>query len=670
MQVLVTLNSGQGVNLGPNFTLSVNNGTITPNTATITELLLGKLVTVDTATQITITSIGDCTNSLILNIISATTTTTTTTTTAAPTTTTTAAPTTTTTAAPTTTTTSTTTTEAPTTTTTTTSAPTTTTTEAPTTTTTTTAAPTTTTTAAPTTTTTSAPTTTTTTTTAPICSSYEITNSAIDARNPTWLDCDNVSQSVTLDPSETITICAYSITDTQGCIVTNLGPCPTTSTTTTTTAAPTTTTTTQQTVWYNLTKCADGTSAVSIGYIIGTFVTNQLVVDAGTPYTILSQVTTNPGGTQLVITSVGGALGCPTTTTTTTTAAPTTTTTSTTTTIAPFNQSTNYASTAFNACYAPTSTFAMVGNAPTFCASTVFTSAGGWGGVATGTYFVSYAGNSMQVSHTFGQGFATSTGICITCPATTTTTTAAPTTTTTTTTTAAPTTTTTSTTTTIAPFNQSTNYASTAFNACYAPTSTFAMVGNAPTFCASTVFTSAGGWGGVATGTYFVSYAGNSMQVSHTFGQGFATSTGICITCPATTTTTTAAPTTTTTAAPITTTTIAGYTVNVYAQRSGLATGPIVYIYRSTDGVNFVTSGVTVNRTPGALMYTLTIPSGTTLYLQQVNTQTSVASSVTATAQLNSYPASATGGNCTNTYTITSATNIYLFVSVNDACIP
>ena len=154
MVVLVTLNSGQGVNLGPNFTLSANTGTITPATATLTQLLAGIYVTVDNAAvSVTITSTGSCTNSLVLNITSITTTTTTTTT--APTTTTT-----TTTAAPTTTTT---TTSAPTTTTTTTTA-------APTTTTTTTAAPTTTTTttAVPTTTTTSTSTSTTTTTLAPV----------------------------------------------------------------------------------------------------------------------------------------------------------------------------------------------------------------------------------------------------------------------------------------------------------------------------------------------------------------------------------------------------------------------------------------------------------------------------------------------------------------------
>lgn len=141
MLVLVTLNAGQGINLGPNFTLSANTGTVTPNTATLTQLLAGIYVTVDNAaTSVTVTSLGNCTNSLVLNINAITTTTTTaapttttTTTTAAPTTTTT-----TTTAAPTTTTTSTTTTSTTTTSTTTTSTTTTTTTAAPTTTTTTT----------------------------------------------------------------------------------------------------------------------------------------------------------------------------------------------------------------------------------------------------------------------------------------------------------------------------------------------------------------------------------------------------------------------------------------------------------------------------------------------------------------------------------------------------
>lgn len=146
MNVLLKLNDGLGISLGPNFAITANIGTVNPSTLTKTQLLAGILVDVDNlATTIKIESTGDCTNSLILNISNPTTTTTTasptTTTTIAPTTTTTTiSSTTTTTVAPTTTTTTlatTTTTAAPTTSTTTNNLPTTTTTIAPTTTTTT-----------------------------------------------------------------------------------------------------------------------------------------------------------------------------------------------------------------------------------------------------------------------------------------------------------------------------------------------------------------------------------------------------------------------------------------------------------------------------------------------------------------------------------------------------
>jgi hypothetical protein len=105
MNITLTLTAGLGADLGPNFNLTSNVGSVTPSTATKTELTTGKSVSVDdAATQVTITSTGTCTNALTLNISgipATTTTTTTTTTTAAPTTTTT----TTTTEAPTTTTT-------------------------------------------------------------------------------------------------------------------------------------------------------------------------------------------------------------------------------------------------------------------------------------------------------------------------------------------------------------------------------------------------------------------------------------------------------------------------------------------------------------------------------------------------------------------------------------
>jgi len=96
MNILLTLDSGMGANLGPNFNLTSNSGhTVTPNTATKSELVAGKMVSVspDGATNIFVTSTGVCTNTLVLNIAgittSTTTSTTSTSTTAAPTTTTT-----------------------------------------------------------------------------------------------------------------------------------------------------------------------------------------------------------------------------------------------------------------------------------------------------------------------------------------------------------------------------------------------------------------------------------------------------------------------------------------------------------------------------------------------------------------------------------------------------
>ena len=71
MNVIVTLNAGLGSDLGPNFNLTSNGSptTVTPSTATKTELLAGSTVTVDdSATQITVTSTGVCTNSLNLSI--------------------------------------------------------------------------------------------------------------------------------------------------------------------------------------------------------------------------------------------------------------------------------------------------------------------------------------------------------------------------------------------------------------------------------------------------------------------------------------------------------------------------------------------------------------------------------------------------------------------------
>lgn len=108
MDVLLTLDSGMGYSLGPNFNLTANPGhTVTPNTATRAELIAGKMVSVspEGATIIFVTSTGACTNQLLINIAGITTSTTTSTTSTSTTSTsTTAAPTTTTTSTSTTTT--------------------------------------------------------------------------------------------------------------------------------------------------------------------------------------------------------------------------------------------------------------------------------------------------------------------------------------------------------------------------------------------------------------------------------------------------------------------------------------------------------------------------------------------------------------------------------------
>jgi hypothetical protein len=69
MNVIVTLNAGLGADLGP-FNLTANTGVVTPSTATKSQLLAGKTVSVsNVATQITVTSTGVCTNSITLPII-------------------------------------------------------------------------------------------------------------------------------------------------------------------------------------------------------------------------------------------------------------------------------------------------------------------------------------------------------------------------------------------------------------------------------------------------------------------------------------------------------------------------------------------------------------------------------------------------------------------------
>jgi hypothetical protein len=78
--ITLILGGGLSSDLGPNFNLTADIGSVTPSTGTKTELLAGKIVSVDdAATLVTITSTGLCTNSITQSIPCVSTTTTTTT---------------------------------------------------------------------------------------------------------------------------------------------------------------------------------------------------------------------------------------------------------------------------------------------------------------------------------------------------------------------------------------------------------------------------------------------------------------------------------------------------------------------------------------------------------------------------------------------------------------
>ena len=63
-EITLTLDSGAGADLGPNFNVTVDLGTISPTSATKTELLSGKIfeISTDDFVTVTVTSTGNCTN--------------------------------------------------------------------------------------------------------------------------------------------------------------------------------------------------------------------------------------------------------------------------------------------------------------------------------------------------------------------------------------------------------------------------------------------------------------------------------------------------------------------------------------------------------------------------------------------------------------------------------
>jgi hypothetical protein len=70
MDIYVKLSSDLGSDLGPNFSISADVGSVTSSSATKSELLSGKTFTLsdNTASSITISSIGACSNSSSFNI--------------------------------------------------------------------------------------------------------------------------------------------------------------------------------------------------------------------------------------------------------------------------------------------------------------------------------------------------------------------------------------------------------------------------------------------------------------------------------------------------------------------------------------------------------------------------------------------------------------------------
>jgi hypothetical protein len=79
--VVITLNPGMGSNLGPIFTLSANVGSVTPSSVILSDLETGYNVSIeDGATDVIITSTGECTNSLTVSLTTTSSTTSSTTT--------------------------------------------------------------------------------------------------------------------------------------------------------------------------------------------------------------------------------------------------------------------------------------------------------------------------------------------------------------------------------------------------------------------------------------------------------------------------------------------------------------------------------------------------------------------------------------------------------------
>jgi hypothetical protein len=265
---------------------------------------------------------------------------------------------------------------------------------------------------------------------------------------PTTTTTSTTSTTTSLAPTTSTTSTTTSLaptTTSTTTTTTSLAPTTTSTTTSTTTEAATTTSTTTSTTTEAATTTSTTTSTTTEAATTTSTTTSTTTEAATTTSTTSTTTTLEPTTTTTSTTSTTTTLEPTTTTTstttTTTTLEPTTTTTSTTTTTTTlaFSGSVGYSGNDATVCFTPVATFTMTGNAGSFCASTIFTSAS-WGAVASGAYFIAFGGNILPVNHVLGENTATTSGACTACPITTTTTTTTSTSTTSTSTTSTTTT--------------------------------------------------------------------------------------------------------------------------------------------------------------------------------------------------------------------------------------
>jgi hypothetical protein len=365
------------------------------------------------------------------------------------------------------------------------------------------------------------------------------------------------SVNTTTTSTTTTTTTAYTGSSTT---TTTLAP----TTTTTTTAAPTTTTSTTTTTttlapaMYTLTaENATGLGACAATVNVTYYMTHGATLQVGNALYQNSNLSTPAingyysDGTNYYLVSGGsgviasGGTCASLTTTTTTTAAPT------------YPYTVGYGSTPSQACYSPSTTSTIQGNANLFINCTQFT--GGDLMAHSGLIYISNGGYTWEVNVVTGVATVQS-GTYAACPATTTTTTS-----------------TTTTTTTMAWTDLSVKFGNTPGNACYSGTPTNIFYQGSLVNGVTKFYTDTTNFIAVNNGDYY--YSGNGVVYVVTDSEGTLASQ---TTCPATTTTST------TTLPPVTFSNAANTLSNI---TSCSVTGTTNIYLSSADHSTFVTNG-------------------------------------------------------------------------------